>query len=927
MELPFVKPNRVFRSCPAQILSVDDPYFNEATLCDGFVLIYYGRSSRAPVLSISRSVTAPCRDFVRPASVQRLLLFPQTGKNGDLFNLRAYNVNECYFVAESRCSYLCRGLLMSTKLSPDDLHKVCDPDQFDFITTEDISTAIGTVGQEKALRSLDFGLEIEAKGFNIFALGETGTGKQTTVMTMLKEKAASESLPSDWCYVYNFKNPDLPMAISMEPGRGSILRKDMEDLIKAFRIDIPKAFESKEYEKQKNQIVEEFQKKQTELFSKLEEEAQQKGFSIKRGVSGILIVPLKAEGEALSPDEFTKLDDKTKKEMEKTGRVLQERLNEVFRAMRDTEKFVQEMLAKLERAVAYDAIHTPIENLKNKFKGNDKVVAYLEDVREDVLSHLDEFKMQEEQQSPIPFLKMPKQEVSFARFTVNVIVDHTETKGAPVVFESNPTYLNLFGRIENKILYGMALTDFTMIRGGSVHRANGGYLIVDALDLLRNPFSYEALKRAIKTGEIKVEDVLEQYRLISTASIKPEAIPLKVKVIILGTPNIYYLLYNLDPDYGELFKVKADFDNRMDRTPENVKKYALFIADCQRSEKLMPFDRTGVARLVEFGSRLADHQDRLTTRLSSLSDLMREAHYWAKKDSANFVRGEHVKRAIDEHVFRSNRIEERLREATLEDVLIVNTAGSKVGQINGLAVLDAGDYSFGRPSRITAKTYVGKAGIVNIERETKMSGKIHEKAIFIVASYLGSKYAAQKPISLSASITFEQLYDMIEGDSATCAEMYALLSSIAGVPLKQNFAVTGSMDQNGDVQPIGGVNQKIEGFFDLCRYRGLDGSHGVIIPRRNVKNLVLKQEVVEAVSEGKFSIYSMDRMEEGLELLTDMEAGVMNEDMTYPENTINFLVMKRLTEISQALEAKKEKEEKEEETARMEPKPVEPPKE
>jgi lon-related putative ATP-dependent protease len=725
---------------------------------------------------------------------------------------------------------------------------------------------------------------------------------------MLKEKAAGEKVPSDWCYVYNFKNADLPAAISMEPGKGRAFRKDMDDLVKTLRTDLPKAFESKEYEKQKNQIVEEFQKKQSELFTKLEEEAKQKGFSIKRGVSGILIVPLKDEGEALTPEEFAKLDEDTKKEMEKTGRLLQERLNEVFRAMRDTEKFVQEMLNKLERAVAYDAIHGPVESVKNKYKGNDKIVAYLEEAREDILSHIDEFKAQEEQQSPLPFLKMPKQEVSFARFTVNVIVDHAETKGAPVIFESNPTYLNLFGRIENRIVYGMALTDFSMIRGGSVHRANGGYLIVDALDMLRNAFSYEALKRAIKNQEIKVEDVLEQYRLISTATIKPEAIPLDVKVVILGTPNIYYLLYNMDPDYNDLFKVKADFDSRMERTPENEKKYAFFIADCQKTEKLLPFDRSGVAKLVEFGSRAADHQDKLTTRLSGLSDLMREANYWAKKDGANFVRGEHVTRAIDEGISRVNRIEERIREAIIEDVLIVETSGEKIGQVNGLAVLDLGDYSFGKASRITTRTYVGKAGVVNIERETKMSGKIHEKAIFIIASYLGAKYAARKPISLSASITFEQLYDMIEGDSATCAEMYALLSSISGVPLKQSFAVTGSMDQNGDVQPIGGVNQKIEGFFDLCKNRGLDGSHGVIIPRRNVKNLMLKQDVVDALKDGKFTIYSMDKMEEGLEILSGMAVGAPNEDNSYPENTINYLVMKRLTEISQALEAKKEKE-------------------
>jgi lon-related putative ATP-dependent protease len=802
------------------------------------------------------------------------------------------------------------------KLGPEDLYRTCNTDQFTFSTTQDIGDATGTIGQEKALRALDFGLEVTSQGFNIFALGEPGTGRMTTVMTLLGEKAAHEPVPQDWCYVFNFKNPDVPVSIGLEPGKGRGFSKDMEDLIKTLRVDIPKAFESKEYEKQRSRIVEEFQQKQNELFSKLEEEAKERGFSIRRGVAGIMIVPIKKEsGEPINPDEFAKLDEPIKKEMEKIGKALQERLNEVFRAMRDTEKFVQDMLQKLERAIAYDAVYPPIENLKARYRVHDRIQAYLDQAKEDILTHLEDFKPGEEQPSPLPFLKMPKQETSFGRYTVNVIVDNAETRGSPVVAESNPTYLNLFGRIENKIMYGMATTDFTMIRAGSVHRANGGYLVIDALDLLRNQFSYDALKRAIKNREIKVEDILEQYRLISTAAMRPEAIPLDLKVILVGTPYLYYMLYSLDPDYNELFKVKADFDNRMDRTAENVEKYAGFAALTQRSENLLPLDRTGVARVVEFGSRLADHQDRLTTRFSAIADLIREAHYWAKKDGASFIRGDHVVQAVYEKKLRSDRVEGRIREATIEDVLIIDTSRTVVGQVNGLAVLDMGDYSFGKPSRITAKTFIGKAGVVNLERETKMSGKIHEKAILIISSYLGSTYGARKPISLSASITFEQLYDMVEGDSATCAEMYALLSSISGVPLKQSFAVTGSMDQNGDVQPIGGVNQKLEGFFDLCKARGLDGSHGAIIPTRNLKNLMLKQEMVEAVEQGSFAIYAIDRMEEGLEILTGMPAGTLQEDETYPEGTINHLVMKRLTEISEALEKKKDTTEEENQAA------------
>jgi lon-related putative ATP-dependent protease len=777
---------------------------------------------------------------------------------------------------------------------------------FTFNTTDDIQGIPGTIGQEKAIRALDFGLSMDSSGFNIFALGETGTGKMTTVMTALKEKAANEKVPQDWCYVYNFKDPDISTAIPLDPGNGVIFQKEMDDLIKTLRIEIPKAFESKEYENQKSRIIEEFQQKQSEYFSRLDEEAKTRGFAVKRGPAGVLIVPIRENGEPLTKEEFEALDEKTRKKMEETGRMFQEKLNDVVRVLRDADKLVRDMLAKLERMVALDLVGPLIEVMKTKYKNNEKIGAYLEDVKEEILGHLDEFRPTEEQPSPLPFLKMPKTEPSFLKYTVNVIVNNSDSKGAPVVFESNPTYLNLFGRIEYKVAYGMASTDFTMIKAGALHRANGGYLVIDTIDLFKNPFSYDALKRALKNKEIKIEDILEQYRMISTTGLKPEAVPLNTKVVLVGSPYVYYILYSLDEESRELFKVKADFDSRMDRTPESMAQYAGFIANCQRTENLLPFDRTGVASIIELSSRFADHQDKLSVKFSSIMDLVREAHYWAKKADSTVVKGEHVRKAIEEKVFRVNRVEERMREMILEDTIILDTSGTKVGQVNGLAVLDLGDYSFGKPSRITAKTFTGKAGIVNIERETKMSGKIHEKAILIISSYLGSKYATKNPISLSASITFEQLYEMIEGDSATCAELYALLSSISGVPLKQNYAVTGSMDQNGDVQPIGGVNEKIEGFFDLCRIRGLDATQGVIIPRRNAKHLVLKQEVVDAVKDGKFSIYTIDKMEEGLELLTGMPAGELQEDGAYPEGTINYLVAKRLAEIGEALEKKKE---------------------
>ncbi|HEX2967198.1 MAG TPA: ATP-binding protein [Syntrophorhabdaceae bacterium] len=797
---------------------------------------------------------------------------------------------------------------MITRLKEDELYKRCDPKDLSFNTTEDINELSGLIGQEKALRSLDFGLGMDSGGYNIFAIGESGTGKMTTIMSMLHEKAIQEPAPADWCYVYNFRDPDVSTALSFAPGRGVVFQKEMDELIKILKIEIPKAFESKEYETQRNRILDDFQQKQSEYLLRLDKEAKEKGFTVKRGPTGILIVPVKDNGELFTKEEFEAIDEKTRKQMEDTGRLFQEKLNDVARILREADKIVRDMLTRLDKMVVLDIIGPLIDAIGKNYQGQKKVLRYLEDVREEMLTHLDDFKTPEEQPSPLPFLKMPKAEASFTKYSVNVIVNNGDSQGSPVVYESNPTYLNLFGRMEYKVQYGMAETDFTMIKAGSLHKANGGYLVVDALELLKNAFSYDALKRALKAGEIKIEDVLEQYRLISTAGLKPEAIPLHAKVVIIGNPYLYYILHSYDEESRRLFKVKADFDSRMERTPDNMDKYAKYVARCSKEENLLPFDSTGVARIIEFGSRFADDQDKLSTRLSEIADLIRESHYWAKKENSKVVKGDHVTRAVEEKIFRVNRIEERLREMILEDSLIVDTSGEKVGQVNGLAVLDMGDYSFGKPSRITAKTFTGRAGIVNLERETKMSGKIHEKAILIITSYLGSKYAQKKPISLTASITFEQLYDMVEGDSATCAELYALLSSISGIPLKQSLAVTGSMDQSGDVQPIGGVNQKIEGFFRLCKVRGLDGTQGVIIPKRNKRNLVLNREVVDAVQQGLFSVYTIDRMEEGLEILTGRKAGEMREDGTYPEDTINYFIEKRLTEISEALEKKKEKE-------------------
>lgn len=786
-------------------------------------------------------------------------------------------------------------------LPPESLRWICNPEEFGFNTTEEIPPLEGTIGQERALRAIDFGLGLESYGFNLYLLGESGTGKTTTIKGILEKRALKEKVPDDWCYIYNFEDPDRPKAMSLPPGTGIILQKDMDELVKILKVEIPKIFESKEYEKHRNELLEEYQERNKELLSKIEAEATKKGFALRKTPTGIIIAPVKKGGEALSEEEFEELEIEKRKKLEETGRELQEKLNDALRLAREAEKELKAKISKLERDVALTVVGQLITELKSKYRLYPEILKHLEDVKEDILLNLEDFKSPEETIPAIPFLKMPKTEPSFNRYKINVLVNNSGREGAPVVIETNPTYLNLFGRIEHKIQYGLAITDFTMIKAGSIHRANGGYLVVNALDLLRNIFVWDALKRMIKNREIKIEDIWEQYRLISTVTLKPEPIPLNIKVILLGSPLLYYLLYNLDEDYKKLFKVKADFDNRMPKTKENLLKYASFIATRCKEENLRPFDKTGVAKVVEYGARLAEDQNKLSARFFNIADIVREANYWASQDGNSYITADNVEKALEEKIYRSNKIEEKIQELIDEGTIMVDTSGAVVGQVNGISVIDLGDYSFGRPSRITAKTYMGKAGVVNIERETKMSGRIHDKAHMILTSYLGGKFAQELPLTLSASICFEQLYEEVEGDSATCTELYALLSSLSGLPLKQGIAVTGSMNQRGEVQPVGGINEKIEGFFEVCRLKGLTGDQGVIIPKRNVKNLMLKNSVIDAVRDGRFHIYPIKDVDEGIEILTGIEAGKRREDGTYPEGTVNFLVEKRLKELARLL--------------------------
>lgn len=791
-------------------------------------------------------------------------------------------------------------------LTPEQLRWTCDPDHFDFETTEELPDLDYAIGQQRALRSIEFGLGMEETGFNLFISGETGTSRTSTIRNILKKRAKEEPKPNDWVYVNNFKDSDSAISLSLPAGMGSELAADMKELVDAFKTDIPKALESPEYETRRSEILEAYQKSNNDLFQELEKETAKHGFALQRTVSGLVVVP-QTGGRNYTQEEYEALSDKKRQKLDLLGKTLTERLNEVLRRVRDNEKLTKDALGQADRDLGMSCLGHRIDPLREKYSSLEKVVVYLDSVREDIINNLDDFKPQPAQ-TQIPGIKMPRQEPSFERYVVNLLVDNKGTEGAPVVFESNPTYNNLFGRIEHTMQYGgVAVTDFTMIRAGALHRANGGYLVVDAREVLINPFVWDALKRCIRTGDIRIEDVLEQYRFMTMVTLKPEAVPMQTKIVMIGTPWIYYLLFYVDPDYRKFFKVKAEFDSRVARTPEIMHDYALFVATHSRCEGLLHFDRSGIARLLEYTARMVEDQNKLSSQFMEIADFIREASYWANKDGHSLVSSEDVLRAAKEKLYRVNRIEERMQELYEDGTIMVDTDGAVTGQINGLSVIGLGDHTFGRPTRITARVYAGQGGMVNIEREVKLSGPIHDKGVLILTGYLGGTFAVKNPLSLSASICFEQSYDGIEGDSASSTELYALLSALSGVPIRQGIAVTGSVNQRGMVQAIGGVNFKIEGFYAVCKAQGLTGHQGVMIPKANERHLMLSDEVVQAVVAGQFHIWSVATIEEGIEILTGMPAGQRDKRGGFPRKSLFHLVDKRLAEMSEQVKEKDRK--------------------
>lgn len=791
---------------------------------------------------------------------------------------------------------------MVSELPFDSLKKAVDPDHFSFETTENVTPLADNLGQERAGSALAFGLGIKTPGYNIFALGPPGTNKETMVENHTRKMATTEDVPPDWCYVYDFADERHPRAISLPAGKGAEFKKDMAEMISDARTEIPKAFESEEYEARRTTTMSKFESERDKRLAEAQNEAAQLGFKVELTLAGIATVPTMG-GHELQPDEFSRLPEGVRDDLQKKNEQLQTDIHQVLHQVREMEKKTKDEMQKLDKEITIFAVGHLLDALRDKYQTFDAVTKYLNDVQADIVEHLEDFKKSEKSASPIPGLELPTQEPSFTRYTVNLLVDNSKTEGAPVIVENNPNYFNLFGRIEYEPRMGATTTDFTMIKAGSLLRAGGGYVIVQAYDALTQFMVWDSIKRMVRSGRIRIENVGEQFRIFPAATLEPEPIPVDVKIILVGSPFIYYVLYQLDEDFRRIFRVKADFGVDMDRTPETQGEYARYIAARVTDEGFRPFDRTAVAKLIEHSSWLADDQRKLSTRFQLITDLMAEANYWAVEGHRETVTAQDVVKAIEQKIYRSNMIEERLQEFMRDNVLMIDTSGEVTGQINGLSVSQVGDYMFGRPNRITTRTFVGRKGVVNVEREVKMSGPIHNKGVLILSGYLSGKYNTAGPLSMNATVTFEQTYEEIEGDSASSAELYCILSSLADLPINQAIATTGSVNQRGEIQAIGGVNAKIEGYFDLAEAKGLTGQQGVIIPEANNRNLMLKDRVVDAVKDGKFHIWPVKTIDEGVSILTGTPAGERGPTGEFPPGTVNFMVEEKLRRFQKTLEA------------------------
>ncbi len=798
-------------------------------------------------------------------------------------------------------------------LPPEKLTVRYDPKVLGFTTTEELSDLDVTLGQDRALEAIEFGAEMTRPGYNLFLLGPEGTGKHETIMALLKAKAAEREAPSDWVYVNNFELSHKPRVLRLPTGRGKELADAMAHLIEDVRGGVPSLFEREENQRRLHDIQEEFQQKQQDAFEDLRKKANERAVALIRTPAGFGFAPM-ADDDVMKPEDFEKLPEDERKRIEQAIEALQGELQEIVRQIPVWDRERREAMRELNREIISFAVGASIDQIKEQFRDLPQVLDYLEAVRRDLIENFANIMVAEQAAAQAAAQGGAGEapggnraggfEISgFDRYKVNVFVSADDGDGAPVIHEDNPTMPNLIGRVEHVSRFGALVTDFTLIKPGSLHRANGGYLVIEARKLLMQPYSWEALKRALKAGCAAIESPAQMLSLISTISLEPEPIPLNVKVAILGDRYLYYLLSQLDPEFHDLFKVEADFDDDLSRSAEREQDFARLIATLARREEMRPFDAPGVARVMEQAVRMVGDRAKLTLHRRSLVDLMQEADYFAGREGVDHITGAHVQQAVDAKIRRADRIREKSQELITRDIVLIDTEGAVTGQINGLAVLQLGGFAFGRPSRITARVRLGGGKLIDIEREAKLGGPLHSKGVLILSGFLQACYAVDSPFSLAATVVFEQSYGGVDGDSASSTELYALLSALAEVPIRQDLAVTGSVNQVGQVQAIGGVNEKIEGFFDICQARGLTGSQGVLIPKANVEHLALRRDVIAAVEAGKFNVYPVETIDQGIELLTGREAGARGADGAFPEDSINGLVEARLQGFAEARKA------------------------
>lgn len=783
--------------------------------------------------------------------------------------------------------------MKNNELTYKDLKNLCNPNIFNFETTDELETNGLVYGQERGIAALQFGLSINAKGYNLYIEGPSGVGKTMYTKQYVSEIASKQKTPDDWCYIYNFDNPNEPIAVSLPAGEGKNFASTMGAFVEDIRKYLKRTFNNDDFEKEKSLIKQKYEEKRTKLLENLNKETLKNNFQVKAAPNGIYMLPV-YKGKALDEAEFEKLDDSIKAGYEEKSSIVQEQIMQVIGQLKLIEKESEKKVDEWQSNIALLTINSYINPIRAAYKKNQKIITFLDNIKKDILKNISNFIIEETCSQPTPQSPKPEVVKPWLNYRVNLFVDNSNTEGSPVIMDSNYSYQNLFGKLEYENQYGMLRTDYTMLKSGILHKANGGYLILQAQDLLTNQLCYDTLKKSLLIKEANIENNMEQRSSLVMISLKPEPIPLNVKVLLLGDANIYHTLLALDPDFKKLFKIKVEFEESAPRNNDNILRLAKFVHSYCEKEKCLPLDKSAMAKVVEYASRLSDDKEKLSTHFNEIGEIVSESSTWARLSKKKIVTADYVDKALKKRIERVKKYDQKYAELIEENSLLIDTDGYKVGEINGLTVMTIGDYTFGKPAKITANTFMGKTGVINVERETDMSGPTHSKGVLILRGYLGEKFAQDFPLSLTASLCFEQLYNGVDGDSASSTECYAILSSLSNVPITQSIAVTGSVNQKGFIQPIGGVNEKIEGFYNICKKRGLTGKQGVIIPIQNVRNLHLTDEIIENVKEKKFHIYAVSTIDEGIEILTGVPAGKQNKDGKYPAGTINHLVYEKL---------------------------------